>query len=301
MNDKLKGMIYGFIVGDALGVPVEFKPRRTFEVSDMIGYGTYNLPPGTWSDDSSLLLCTMEHMNENSTLDDLMQKFADFDFRNYMTPYGETFDIGITTHEACQNFEYLKRSATACGLSGENDNGNGSLMRIAPIVKMTLDLPIEEKYKIVSDYSKLTHGHERSIMGCMIYILVLEALMSNVDKSELLNNVRTQLEELGKDYSVYHRIFNGLVNLHIDEIKSTGYVVDTLEAVLYCYLNHETYHEGVFAAINLGGDTDTIGALTGALFGATFGYTNEIDYYTEKLANITLIDGLVNQYISDKF
>ncbi|RAI80664.1 ADP-ribosylglycohydrolase family protein [Macrococcoides goetzii] len=299
MINQLKGMIYGFIVGDALGVPVEFKPRGTFEVNDMIGYGTYDLPPGTWSDDSSLLLCTIEHMNENSTLDDLMQKFADFDYRNYMTPFGETFDIGITTHEACQNFEYLKRSATDCGLSGEYDNGNGSLMRIAPIVKKTLDLPIEDKYRVVSDYSKLTHGHERSIMGCMIYILVLEALLSNIYKSDLINHVQIQLEELGKDYSDYYRIFNGLKILHIDEIRSTGYVVDTLEAVLYCYLNHETYQEGVFAAINLGGDTDTIGALTGALFGVTSGYIAEIDKYKSRLANLEKIESIVEWY-SDK-
>lgn len=296
MNNQLRGMIYGFIVGDALGVPVEFKARGTFEVTDMIGYGTYNLPPGTWSDDSSLLLCTMEHMNENSTLDDLMQKFTDFDFRNYMTPFGETFDIGITTHEACQNFEYLKRSATDCGLSGEYDNGNGSLMRIAPIVKKTLDLSIEDKYKMVSNYSKLTHGHERSIMGCKIYILVLEALLSKVDKSELLNHVQIQLEELGKDYSEYNRIFNRLDDLHVDEIRSTGYVVDTLEAVLYCYLNYETYQEGVFAAINLGNDTDTIGALTGALFGATSGYVTEIDNFKSRLANLEKIESIIEWY-----
>ncbi|WP_414043950.1 ADP-ribosylglycohydrolase family protein [Macrococcus sp. EM39E] len=299
MNNQLRGMLYGFIVGDALGVPVEFKARGTFEVSDMIGYGTYNLPPGTWSDDSSLLLCTVEHMNENSSLDDLMQKFADYDFRNYMTPFGETFDIGITTHEACQNFEYLKRSATACGLSGEFDNGNGSLMRIAPIVKMTSDLPIEDKYKMVSDYSKLTHGHEKSIMGCMIYILVLEALFSNVDKSELLTHVQIQLEALGKDYSAYYRIFNGLENLHVEEINSTGYVVDTLEAVIYCYLNHEKYQEGVFAAINLGNDTDTIGALTGALFDATSGYVAEIDIYKSRLANLEKIENIVESYCNN--
>lgn len=235
-------------------------------------------------------------MNENSTLDDLMQKFTDFDFRNYMTPFGETFDIGITTHEACQNFEYLKRSATDCGLSGEYDNGNGSLMRVAPIVKKTLDLSIEDKYRVVSDYSKLTHGHERSIMGCMIYILVLEALLSNIDKSELINHVQIQLEELGKYYSDYYRIFNGLENNHVDEIRSTGYVVDTLEAVLYCYLNHETYQEGVFAAINLGGDTDTIGALTGALFGATLGYLPEIGIYKARLANLEKIESIVDAY-----
>lgn len=296
MNNQLRDMIYGFIVGDALGVPVEFKPWGTFEVKDMIGYRTYDLPPGTWSDDSSLLLCTMEHMNENSTLDDLMQKFADFDYRNYMTPFGETFDIGITTHEVCQNFEYLKCSATDCGLLGEYDNGNGSLMRIAPIVKLTLDLPLADKYKIVSVYSKLTHGHERSIMGCMIYILVLEALLSKVDKSELLNHVQIQLEELGMDYSAYNKIFNGLENLDVDEIKSTGYIVDTLEAVLYCYLIYETYLEGVFVAINLGNDTDTIGALTGALFGATLGYVPEIDTYKARLANLEKIESIIEWY-----
>ena len=296
LNNQIRGMIYGFIVGDALGVPVEFKARGTFEVSDMIGYGTYNLPTGTWSDDSSLLLCTIEHMNEKSTLDDLMQKFADFDFRNYMTPFGETFDIGITTHEACQNFEYLKRSAIDCGLSGEYDNGNGSLMRIIPIVKMTLDFPVEDKYRVISDYSKLTHGHERSVMGYMIYILVVETLLGNVDKSELLNHVQIQLEELGNDYSAYYRIFNGLENLHVDEIKSTGYVVDTLEAVLYCYLNHETYQEGIFAAINLGNDTDTIGAL----FGATSGYVTEIDNFKSRLANLEKIESIVEWYCDNR-
>jgi len=100
LEDRIHAVILGGAIGDALGVPVEFKARGAFKVSDMIEHGTYNLPKGTWSDDTSLTLCLIENIIENGSLDDLMRKFSNYQSNGYMTPYGRCFDIGITTIKA---------------------------------------------------------------------------------------------------------------------------------------------------------------------------------------------------------
>ena len=104
--NKIYDAVMGLVVGDALGVPVEFKARDTFHVDDMIGYGTYNQPPGTWSDDSSLTLATMESIIRKGGIDptDMMWNFSRWLNHTAFTPYGEVFDVGGTTEAAIRRF-----------------------------------------------------------------------------------------------------------------------------------------------------------------------------------------------------
>lgn len=120
----LRDCIYGLAVGDALGVPYEFRPRGTFECTDMIGYGTHGQPAGTWSDDTSMTLATCDSIRELGHIDtaDMRDKFVGWIARGEYTIDG-VFDYGGTTARALH---------TGKGGSGERDNGNGSLMRIAP-------------------------------------------------------------------------------------------------------------------------------------------------------------------------
>ena len=172
LKDKLKAGILGHLTGDALGVPVEFKSRdylKNNPVREMIGYGTYNQPPGTWSDDSSLTLCLLESLTKGYDLDDQAEKFVDWLYEAYWTARGETFDVGNTSRNSIQN---LKKGINPleAGAGGEYDNGNGSLMRILPLAFYLRDKSPSQRLKITAEASSLTHSHPRSILGCFIYL-----------------------------------------------------------------------------------------------------------------------------------
>lgn len=140
MNDRkmvLDGMM-GLVVGDALGCPVQFLDREELRergaVTEMEGYGTYNMPPGTWTDDSSMALATLASINERNGIDlrDIMERFLDWEFHGAYTPFGEAFDEGNTCSNAIYKYRDSHDLAT-CGETGEYSNGNGALMRILPV------------------------------------------------------------------------------------------------------------------------------------------------------------------------
>lgn len=162
--------IMGVVVGDALGVPVEFTPREELArgpVEDMEGYGTFHLPEGSWSDDSSLTLATLDSLKKGYNLNDMMFKFAEWLVTGKYTPFGDVFDVGNTTREAILLFLDTK-DVRSCGRRGEEDNGNGSLMRIMPLClylyeqEKTMNIQQEKAIQMLHDVSALTHGHIRS-------------------------------------------------------------------------------------------------------------------------------------------
>lgn len=170
--DMFYGGIFGFIVGDAIGVPVEFctrEERKNDPVKEMRAYGTYHQPYGTWSDDTSLTLCLLEGLTEGYSLEGLIEKFIKFYKKGYLTPYGEVFDIGNATRVAIEKME-LGEKPEKCGGYSENDNGNGSLMRILPLAFYLKDISPVNKLKIIKDVSSITHSHKRSILACIIYV-----------------------------------------------------------------------------------------------------------------------------------
>lgn len=260
--EYLKSGILGLIVGDALGVPFEFKKRGTFQVEGMTGYGTHGQPLGTWSDDSSMTLATLDSFIECDNFDDrdLMSRFRGWFHDDAYCPHGECFDIGRTTMLAIHRFDEGRRPSQ-CGGKGLNDNGNGSLMRILPIA--FVDHTVDD----ILNLSSLTHGHEISLMCCRLYIQLAENLMKGMDKQEAIKNLTCCIDECV-------RIPN-IADIPREGIKSSGYVVDSFEAAVWCLLNTDNYRECVITAVELGDDTDTVAAIAGGLAGIYYGIGGE--------------------------
>ena len=206
---KIYSGIMGLVVGDALGVPVEFNRRDSFHVTDMIGYGTYDLPPGTWSDDSSMTLATVESIARLGRIstDDIMQNFYRWTDENAFTPYGELFDIGYATQEAIHRYA-CGTPARKCGGKGERDNGNGALMRILPLAFTDC------RYQMVNAVSGLTHAHEISLEACRIYISVARKLLRGQSLAKIVKTIKPELP-------VYARLPK-LETLQRDEIQSAA-------------------------------------------------------------------------------
>lgn len=308
INEKMKAGILGFAVGDALGVPIEFTNRENLQkypVTEMTGFGTYKVPEGTWSDDTSLMLATMDSIREIKDIffEDIMSKFAEWVNNSKYTATNELFDIGISTKNAINNY-IDGNDAMNCGMKGVRDNGNGSLMRILPFVYYLYfhDFNEDEKTLLINYASSLTHAHEISKLGCNIYTDYVTLLLNGVDKIKALELLKNN--NYSKYYSKgaikeYNRILKGdLVECTIDEIKSTGYIVDSLEASLWCTMTNDNYEDAVITAINLGDDTDTIGAITGAINAIIYGIESIPERWLEKLKKKDYIKSLSEEFIN---
>jgi len=287
MKEMIFGGIIGLCVADALGVPVEFQSRQALAhnpVTDMRGYGTYNQPPGTWSDDTSLTLCLLDSLTGGLDYADVMHKFiAWYDMGEY-TPHGERFDIGRTTAEALLRFT-KGTEPLMCGGQSENNAGNGSLMRILPLAFYLHSLygddftDSNEAFDIIHNVSSLTHAHKRCLIACGIYISIAGKLLAGNDIERAVHSGLQSAKEYYESRNEYReelahfeRIFsNDFKNLPQESIKSSGYVVDTLEAAIWCILNTGSYQSCVLKAVNLGEDTDTVAAIAGGLAGMGYG------------------------------
>jgi ADP-ribosylglycohydrolase len=278
--EMIKSVVIGHAVADALGVPVEFCTRTDLEkspVTDMMGYGTYAVPAGAWSDDTSMSIAALDVLADGEIrYQEIMENFVKWCDLNEYTPTGEMFDIGGTCRRAIQNFTWGE-TPLACGLTGQYENGNGSLMRIHPFVLMAYFCgTLRDVWEtFVTNASSLTHAHERSVLDCKIYALVLFALMDAPSKQSIREALETAKNRYADspEYATYERLFSAhFPDISVNAIKSSGYVVDTLEAALWCLLNTDSYESCVLKAVNLGGDTDTVAAVAGGLAGALYGY-----------------------------
>lgn len=271
---KVKDGIIGLLIGDALGVPVEFETRASLEmhpVTKMEGYGTYNQPPGTWSDDTSMTLATMASITNKKGIDfeDIMKEFCNWFLKNDYCQ-NEFFDIGNTTITALNN-SINGTPALECGCDGERDNGNGSLMRILPLAYIS-----DIDYETIENISGLTHAHERSKISCVLYVEIAKSMLENEDLTidehiKLANDKIKDHYSDSKELKEFKRIFNDDLN-DIDTINSGGYVLSSLESTIYCLKNTTNYEDAVLKAVNLGGDTDTTAAICGGLAGIYYGY-----------------------------
>ena len=281
-KDIVRSVMIGHAVGDALGVPVEFCAREELlknPVTDMMGFGSYPVPAGAWSDDTSMSVAALDSLANGEILyDEIMGNFVKWANLDDYTPTGEMFDIGVTCKKAIRKFvEEEGISPLACGLPYENANGNGSLMRIHPFVLMAYfreDLrPLADM--IFENASRLTHAHERSVLACKIYGRVMFSLIENPSRESVFKALAEAkaIYADNSEYSAYRRLFSDdFEALPACEIRSSGYVVDTLEAAIWCLLTTGNYAECVLKAVNLGEDTDTVAAVAGGLAGALYGY-----------------------------
>lgn len=291
MTHKIIDAFAGLAVGDALGVPVEFLKKEALQknpVTKMMGYGTHNQPIGTWSDDSSLAFCLAESLCGGYDLNDIAHKFVAWYQEAYWTPHGVVFDIGISTSQALWKLKQ-GTSPLNSGKTGEMDNGNGSLMRILPLVFYIKNKPIVERFKIIKEVSGLTHAHIRSVLACFMYCEMALQLLQGLDKKIAYQNMQQIVNDFLKEHAIcsrteldkFHRILENpigdynilsLIDYKEEEISASGYVVHTLEASLWCFLKMDNYKETVLKAVNLGDDTDTTACVVGGLAGIYYGF-----------------------------
>lgn len=270
MDSKLHDAILGLAIGDALGVPYEFKKRGTFLCTEMVGYGTHNQPEGTWSDDTSMVLATLDSLKSNDgkiVLKDMFERFNYWLLYGDYTAHGEVFDAGIATCKALQ---------TGKSQTGEYDNGNGSLMRILPLAFVPCT---DDEIRAVS---AITHGHRISMDACVIYVHIAKRLLAGESICEIIPTL-----QYDKPFDRLHRIDQ----ISTSEIKSSGYVVDTLEAALWAVSHksnnadkEKSFRNDLLDAVNLGQDTDTVGAVAGGLAGIIYGL-DEVSDWVETLQN----------------
>ena len=294
MPNFFQTILIGTAVGDALGVPVEFEPRSVLKanpVTDMREYGTYEQPKGTWSDDTSLMLCLAESMVEGLDIHNLAQKFIAWKNDNLWTPHGWVFDIGIGTRIAIERLENGMTPDLAGGFD-ERDNGNGSLMRILPLVLHIKDLDIEERYEWTKKISSITHAHVRSVMACFYYLEFAKKIIEGKDKFQAYYELQSELTQYFEQRKInpieinkFHRLLiEDISKVDEDNIKSSGYVMDTLEAAIWCILTTNNYKDAVLKSVNLGHDTDTTGAVTGGLAVLIYGLDNIPNEWINSLA-----------------
>lgn len=279
-DDRPQALLLGLAVGDALGVPVEFKPRGTFHVTGMQGYGTHNQPPGTWSDDTSLSLALADNLlvgGDRPNLECIAWGITEWYDKAAYTAHGKVFDVGNATASAIKR---LKKGVAPekAGGTGEKDNGNGSLMRVAPLAFYMFGIrDAGERFRIVRDVSSITHAHEWSVAACYIYVEMLNKLRMGRKPKAAYAELR---EDFARGVSFisqatlakFVRILeNDISTLPEEDIRSSGFVIDTLEAAFWCFLTTDNYKDAVLKAVNLGEDTDTTGAVTGAPAGLAYG------------------------------
>lgn len=306
-HDVVKSSLYGFVIGDALGVPVEFTDRETLTkdpVTSMRGHGTYDMPEGTWSDDTSMTLATMDSIIQNNgqlNYTDIADKFCSWLDDAQYTATGVMFDVGNATKNALTRYKEGNSDSFRCTHIDINQNGNGSLMRMLPIALCCHYNKFNdtEILNATEDASSITHPHEISLMGCYIYTRYVMSLLDGNDKVEAYNFIRSL------DYSMfseetaamYSRILKqDISKLPLDEVKSAGNVFNTLEAVMWLTLNYDNYTDSVLAAVNLGDDTDTIAAITGSISGILYGYDAINSEWIDTLKNKEYLDKIIDRF-----
>jgi ADP-ribosylglycohydrolase len=309
--EYIQDAFLGFAIGDALGVPVEFETREWLQenpVEGMMGGMRYNQPEGTWSDDSSMVFCTAESLCGGYNLEDIARQFSRWKNERFWTPHGRVFDIGIQVNKA---IERIDRSLEL-GLRikpipeqgvNEKENGNGSLMRILPLAFFLKDKPDEEAYRIICEVSALTHAHARAVIGCYIYIRFMMSLMDGKDKYQAYTDVRNFIPDFCRDnnhtneYLSYSRILeNNIADFPESTIRSSAYVLHTLEAAMYCVKRNDNFRDTVLQAVNLGEDTDTVAALAGGLAGMIYGREQIPEEWISVLARKDDILDLANRF-----
>lgn len=294
----------GLAAGDALGVPVQFEPREARDadpVRGMRGGGTWKLEPGTWSDDTSLALCLAESIVEKGfdPEDSGRRSLAWLD-EGLWAARGEAFDVGGATRRALNRIR-SGLPATLAGGRGENDNGNGSLMRILPASAWLAPLPEPARFRAIASYSATTHGHPRSLLACWLHCLVSARLLRGEEPrtayADAMADARSLLGTLPvparAEAGAFARVLDGsLPSLGARSIRGSGYVVHCLEAALWCLTTTRDLSSCILVAVNLGEDADTTAAVAGGLAGLAYGREAVPADWTEALVRLPEIEAL---------
>ncbi|EXF94430.1 ADP-ribosylglycohydrolase [Pseudomonas fluorescens HK44] len=267
LSERYCGSLLGLACGDAVGTSVEFKPRGSFPaLTDMVGGGPFNLKPGQWTDDTSMALCLAESLLTKNGFDatDQMGRYLNWWQWGYLSSTGDCFDIGMTVREALTHYQ-----ETGNPFAGSTDPftaGNGSLMRLAPVVLFYFP-DIDQINVFSSSSSRTTHAAPEAIECCQLFAELICRALQGASKSDLRHLGHTHFSEpkvaaiAGGNYLAIPK----------SEIVGTGYCVASLEAALWCFHHTDSFEDAILQAANLGDDADTTAAIVGQLAGAFYG------------------------------
>ena len=274
-RDRFRGCLLGLAAGDALGTTLEFKRPGTFQpINDMTGGGPFRLRPGQWTDDTSMALCLAASLIERGEFDpmDQMLRYVRWRDEGYLSSTGSCFDIGNTIASALSRFS--RDGEPFAGSSDSFSAGNGSLMRLAP-VPMYFAGDAAEAINRSADSSRTTHGAEEAVDACRYFAGLLVGALNGVDKETLLSACYCPAEGLWERSPMAEKIARvaggSFKHRGPPEIRGTGYVVESLEAVLWAFHKSQDFREGALLAANLGDDADTTAAIYGQIAGAHYG------------------------------
>ncbi|WP_432455614.1 MULTISPECIES: ADP-ribosylglycohydrolase family protein [unclassified Agarivorans] len=268
-QDKSRGCLVGLAVGDAIGTTLEFQTPGSFKpLTDMVGGGHFCLKKGHWTDDTSMALCLGHSLLESEGFDpgDQMQRYCNWLDKGYMSSIGVCFDVGVTVSSALRR--YQKTGQVFAGSKARWSSGNGSIMRLAPIPIFYQQQPLAAVH-YGGESSRTTHASPLCIDACRYLSLLLLSLIEGGDKQSFHHIAYTpQSDEIS-------RIKAGeFLEKPYAALTGSGYVIESLESALWCFINSDDFESCVLAAANLGNDADTTAAIAGQLAGAYYGHQN---------------------------
>lgn len=303
LEDRIRGCLYGLAIGDALGASVEFKARDSFE--EVTGYrdgGPFNLPAGTWTDDTSMALCLAESLTESGGFDphDQLDRYLRWYRDGYLSCTGRCFDIGNTTRRSLEVYEQESGNPYP-GSTDPMTAGNGSLMRLAPI-PVYFNPDTKRIITYAAQSSRTTHGTQQSVDACIVFALLTAGALNGVSKERLLDPGNTPFEKAFRQLPLHPGI-RSIVRgdyrvMKRSEIEGSGYVVKSLRAALWCFWHSDSFEQAVLEAVNLGDDADTTGAVTGQIAGACYGLSSIPERFITGLRNKEVIEKQVSDLLN---
>jgi len=314
--ERYRGALLGLAAGDALGTTVEFEEPGTFTpMTEIVGGGPFELAPGQWTDDTSMALCLAESLIETRGFDpmDQLRRYVRWFRQGHWSSTGECFDIGGTTRDALYHFE--KCPEPFCGATHERSAGNGSLMRLAPVPLRYRTDP-EKAMKLAGESSRTTHGARTAIEACQYFAGLLIGALEGVAKETLLSDHYAPVPEYWTHHPISREVDEiaggSFTRKSPPDVKSSGYVVDTLQSALWAFASSSNFEDGCCLAVNLGWDADTCGAVYGQIAGAFYGergiperwravlaYRSKIEQMADDLYTLSLADlGRANARVS---
>ena len=267
-KDRFRGCLLGLAVGDAVGTTLEFKSPGSFKpISDMAGGGPFKLKPGEWTDDTSMALCLATSLLEKNGFDpkDQMDRYWRWRREGYLSSNGRCFDIGNTVGEALNR--YRQTGDPMAGSTKPNSAGNGSIMRLAP-VPMYYYPDLAAVIRCSAESSRTTHGAPECIDACRLLAGIICRALSGSAKEDVLFGEAGSFQGEPKIALIAHGAYRPKP---VHEIHGTGYVVQSLEAALWCFFHTDTFESAILKAANLGDDADTTAAICGQVAGAFYG------------------------------
>ena len=302
----IKDCLTGLAIGDAMGVPIEEYDRKRLinkPVTNMLGWGNYYVPEGSWSDDTSMTLATIDAILESDGVDitHIADKLCEWVNDAKYTPTGELFSITDTTRFSLMRY-WDSKNASTCGGIKPTTNDNGSIIRMAPIALYCFykNLPDKKIYDLVYKVSAITNANVISIIGCFIYVKFMIYILNGKTIEEAYKLIRKYKYDKFFDLDLleeYERVIkNDISELPMDEIESDNYVVHALEATIWVLLHTNSFESAIIGAINLGECTDNIGSLTGAIAGIVYKNKSIPKTWAESLQRKDFIDKLARKH-----